>query len=428
MRKYQFYKIVCTSFMLFCMISGQLFSQACTADAPNVEITIESVEILAGCDGDPTLDSTIEPTISIGGQVLTFAPSNSADGGVLGASAIPGVYVLTDADLIDGCSNSTIVGVGAATGTMVALPIEIWEEDGCGSCSFGTGTFCNDDADQQNLGTVNVDITQPTGSFASGCYIFNYSVACPPPCDPIDCSNNVDIMFTSVDASGCDGDITSTVEAAIDINGIVYEFSVDDSGNTTVSTANENCAGTVILPFGVFPAGTSTIPLSGIEVWEEDGCGACSFGTGTFCNDDSDQQTGINHTIDLTQAGGSITGGCFVFNYDIICTSICCLTDAIAGTPLCDGDNAVFNVSFNTSDTPTTYEVYDQTNGVVLGSGMTSPIQVTITGPTTAGTTVDIIVRDPANPACVTTVTQVTLPDCPEVTEDCPIMPGVWSK
>jgi len=427
MRKNQFYKIACF-LVLFCF-THQAFSQACTADAPNVEITIESVEILAGCDGDPVLDGTIEPTISIGGQVLTFAPSNSADGGALGASAIPGVYTLTDADLIDGCSNSTIVGVGAATGTMVSLPIEIWEEDGCGACSFGTGTFCNDDADFQNLGTVNVDITQPTGSFTSGCYIFNYSVACPPACDPIDCSNNVDIMFTSVDASGCDGDaFGGDVEASIMINGTVYEFEVDDTGNTTVSTGNENCAGTVMIGFGVIAAGTSTIPLSGIEVWEEDGCGACSFGTGTFCNDDADQQTGINHTIDLTQAGGSIAGGCFVFNYDIICTSICCLTDATAGTPLCDGDNAVFNVSFNTSDTPTTYEVYDQTNGVVLGSGMTSPIQATVTGPTMAGATIDIIVRDPANAACATTVTQVALPDCPEVTEDCPIMPGVWSK
>jgi len=52
MKKYQFYKIACV-FVLFCFVSHQAFSQACTADAPNVEITIESVEILAGCDGDP---------------------------------------------------------------------------------------------------------------------------------------------------------------------------------------------------------------------------------------------------------------------------------------------------------------------------------------------------------------------------------------
>jgi len=178
-------------------ITENVYAQACTADAPNVEITIESVEILSGCGGDPVLDTTLEPTISINGQVLTFAPSNSADGGALGANAIPGVYTLSDADLIDGCSNSTIVGVGAATGTTVSLPIEIWEEDGCGTCSFGTGSLCNDDEDFQSLGTVNVDITQANGSFASGCYIFNYSVACPPPCDAVNCSNDVQIMFTS---------------------------------------------------------------------------------------------------------------------------------------------------------------------------------------------------------------------------------------
>lgn len=428
MKKYLSLKIALT---ILCFVSiHTAYGQACTPDAPNVEITIESVEILAGCDGDPVLDTSIEPSISIGGQVLAFSPSNSADGGALGASALPGVYTLTNADLVDGCSNSTIVGVGAATGTTVALPIEIWEEDGCGTCSYGTGTFCNDDADYQNLGTINVDITQATGSFTSGCYIFNYSVACPPPCDAANCSNDVSIMFTSVDASGCDGDaFGGDVEASISINGTVYEFEVDDSGNTTVSAANENCAGSSNLGLGVFPAGTTSIPISGIEVWEEDGCGNCSYGTGTFCNDDADYQSGISHTIDLAMAGGSISGGCFTFNYDLICTSLCCLTTATSGTALCDGDNAVFNVSFDTSDTPTTYDVIDNATNAVIGSGMTSPIQVTITGPTTAGTTVDIIVQAQGDASCATQVLQVTLPDCPEPDDtDCTIPSGTWSK
>jgi len=48
--------------MFFCITSYQIFSQ-CTADTPNVEIAIESVEILLGCDGNPTLDGTMKPII-----------------------------------------------------------------------------------------------------------------------------------------------------------------------------------------------------------------------------------------------------------------------------------------------------------------------------------------------------------------------------
>ncbi len=418
-------------FLICCFLSIISVNKAvaqCDANSPNVEVTIESVEILGGCDGDPTLDNTLEPTISINGNVLVFAPSNSADGNALGANAIPGVYVLSDADLVNGCSNSTTVGIGAAGGsTMVPVTIDIWEEDGCGDCEYGTGSLCNDDADLANLGTVNVDITQATGSFASGCYIFNYSVDCPPPCDPTNCSNDVQIIFTSVDAGGCDGDVTSTVEAAIEINGTVYEFSVEDSGNTTVSAANENCAGTETIDFGTIPAGQTSIALGGISVWEEDGCGNCSYGTGSLCNDDADLQTGISHTIDLNQIGGSISGGCFTFNYDIVCTSLCCLSaGATAGTPICAGDDAIFNVSFNDSDTPTTYEVFDQTNGVIIGSGMSSPIAATVVGPTTAGP-ITIVVQSQSDPGgCVTPPIVVTLPECPEA--ECVIPNGTWSK
>lgn len=415
-----------------CCLTLLLFSQysfgQCDANSPNVEVTIESVEILPGCDGDPTLDNTLEPTISINGNVLVLAPSNSADGNALGANAIPGVYNVTDADLANGCTNSTTVAIGAANGsTNVPVSVDIWEEDGCGDCAYGTGSTCNDDADLANLGTVNVDITQPTGSFASGCYIFNYSVDCPPPCDPTNCTNDVSIAFVSVDAAGCDGDVTSTVEASIQINGTTYEFSVDDSGNTTVSASNENCAGTETIPFGTIPAGTTTIPLGGIEIWEEDGCGNCSYGTGSTCDDDADYSSGINHTIDLTQLGGTISGGCFDFNYEITCTSLCCLSaGAVAGLPTCAGDDAIFNVSFNDSDTPTTYEVFDQTNGVVIGSGMSSPIAATVTGPTTAGP-ITIVVQSQSDPGgCVTPPITVTLPECPE--PQCIIPNGVWSK
>ena len=158
-----------------------------------------------------------------------------------------------------------------------------------------------------------------------------------------------------------------------------------------------------------------------------DGCGNCSYGTGGTCNDDADYTGGINHTIDLTTLGGSISNGCFSFNYEITCTSLCCLSaGAVAGVPTCAGDNAIFNVSFNDSDTPITYEVFDQTNGVVIGTGMSSPIAATAVGPTTAGP-ITIIVRDVADPGgCVTPPITVTLPECPE--PQCIIPNGVWSK
>jgi len=428
MKKYA--HLLKSSLLLFLLfgISSIAYGQ-CDANSPNVEITIESVEILAGCDGDPTLDNTLEPSISINGNVLVLAPSNSADGNALGANAIPGVYTVSNSDLVNGCTNSTMVGIGAANGsTMVPVTVDIWEEDGCGDCVYGTGTTCNDDADLANLGTVNVDITQSTGSFASGCYIFNYSVDCPPPCDPVNCTNTVDIVFTSVDAAGCDGDVGSTVEASIQVNGTVYEFDVNDTGNTTVSAANENCAGTETIGFGTIPAGTTSISLTGMEIWEEDGCGNCSYGTGTTCNDDADYQNNINHTIDLTQIGGTISGGCFDFNYEIVCTSLCCLSaGAMAGTATCAGDNAIFNVSFNDSDTPLTYEVFDQTNGMVIGTGMSSPIAATVTGPTTAGP-ISIIVRDQADPnGCVTPPIMVMLPECPMAVAACPMLTSITS-
>lgn len=412
------------SILFFCLsfgISSIAYGQ-CTATSPNVEITIESIEILAGCDGDPTLDTTLEPTISINGSVLEFGPSNSADGDVLGADPNPGTYTVGDGDLSGGCASSATLGIGAAGGsTNVPVNVQIWEEDGCGGCSYGTGSTCNDDADFANLGTVNVDITQPTGSFASGCYIFNYSVDCPPPCDPINCTNDVSIEFTSVDANGCDGDPLTApdLEAAIQINGTVYEFTVNDGGNTLVSTANENCAGDNMISFGTVAAGTSSVNLGTVQVWEEDGCGACSFGTGSTCNDDADFGS-TTHTIDLNQIGGSISAGCFSFNYTTTCTSVCCLSaGAIAGAPFCAGDNALFNVSFNESDTPTTYEVFDQTNGVVIGSGTSSPVLATVTGPTTAGP-IMVVVRDQNDPnGCVTPPLTVNLIDCPEIIPGC---------
>jgi len=59
-REYTF--ILFLILIFFCMTSYQVFSQ-CTADTPNVEITIESVEILPDCDGNPTLDGTMKPII-----------------------------------------------------------------------------------------------------------------------------------------------------------------------------------------------------------------------------------------------------------------------------------------------------------------------------------------------------------------------------
>jgi len=97
---------------------------------------------------------------------------------------------------------------------------------------------------------------------------------------------------------------------------------------------------------------------------------------------------------------------------------VCDITDvSINGN--CSGSSYVVFVSFVTSNGSGTYDVVDVTNGnAILGSGMTSPIIVTLTN-NASTTPFDIIVVDNGNPACnsfSTTINPIncaSFPTCP---------------
>ena len=87
----------------------------------------------------------------------------------------------------------------------------------------------------------------------------------------------------------------------------------------------------------------------------------------------------------------------------------CSITNPAAGTPSCSGNNATFNVTFTQSGGSGSYQVLDGTT--VVGTDTSSPISVTITGPTTSGSKT-LTIRDANNTSCSNTV-NVTLPTCP---------------
>ena len=91
------------------------------------------------------------------------------------------------------------------------------------------------------------------------------------------------------------------------------------------------------------------------------------------------------------------------------CPPPCSITNPAAGTPSCSGNNATLNVTFTPNNGSGSYQVLDGTT--VVGTGTSSPIAVTITGPTTSGSKT-LTIRDVNNTSCSNTV-NVTLPTCP---------------
>ncbi len=89
---------------------------------------------------------------------------------------------------------------------------------------------------------------------------------------------------------------------------------------------------------------------------------------------------------------------------------VCSITGLSTSTPVCNGNNATFMVTFTTTGTANsgTIEVLDGT--AVVGSGLASPISVTIDGPTSASTKT-LTVRYQNNTSCSGTV-NVAIPTC----------------
>ena len=89
----------------------------------------------------------------------------------------------------------------------------------------------------------------------------------------------------------------------------------------------------------------------------------------------------------------------------------CSITGLSASVAVCSGDNATFNMTFTPANGSGTYEVVNAANTVV-GSGSSSPIAVTVSGPTSAGNQ-NFRVRDAAENSCISSAIAVNLPQCP---------------
>ncbi|MEM1328197.1 MAG: lamin tail domain-containing protein [Bacteroidota bacterium] len=89
-----------------------------------------------------------------------------------------------------------------------------------------------------------------------------------------------------------------------------------------------------------------------------------------------------------------------------------CIADATISDAGCIGADYVFQVSFTaTVATIGGFEVFDVTNNMVIGSGMTSPITVSLMN-NTSNTPFDIIVRDASNAMCTSEILTVTPENC----------------
>lgn len=318
-----------------CCLTLLLFSQysfgQCDANSPNVELTITSIDITAACAGDPPLNSAIEPSISINGTIITFQPAGSANDCTICTSSdvVPGNYPVTNADIIDGCSPSTTISLGAAGGsTMIPVTVEAWEEDSS-PCMFDpTGINADDDIFANT--TFMVDITQPTGSFVTGCYTYNYSIACPEPCEVSACKE-VQICITGVAVTEGDG-ILSDPDPAITIGGNTYLWDNGipsaDGSIYPLGNADATCtAGPACVTFITDMAATNATTLMGVQAWEEDfDCGSSCTpdpDCGLFGDDDDNVTAVSNVAITNVNIDGTFLVGDYEWQYEVTsCTQL----------------------------------------------------------------------------------------------------------
>ena len=90
---------------------------------------------------------------------------------------------------------------------------------------------------------------------------------------------------------------------------------------------------------------------------------------------------------------------------------VCSISGISASSITCSGDNATASISFTAANGSGTIEVLD--GSTVIGSGESSPISVTISGPTTVGSKT-LTVRYANDTACSGSAS-VSIPTCPQV-------------
>ena len=88
----------------------------------------------------------------------------------------------------------------------------------------------------------------------------------------------------------------------------------------------------------------------------------------------------------------------------------CEITNAAIQNAGCQGEDYVFEVTFDASNSSGSFDVFDVTNNMVLASGMASPIEVTLTN-NTSTPTFNIIVRDASDNTCASEEVEVTPED-----------------
>ncbi len=347
---------------LFVGFQIEAMGQCAAGDTPQVLIT--SIGVTSACDGDPPLQNSMEPTLSIGGTVVEYNAPGSCNEGVLGCDAVAGVW---PAFVSGNCSGASSFSLSAWDGVNpVCATVESWEEDGCGACSYGTGSFCNDDANHFGPSNVCFDPAVGTGSFGADCFTWNYIVGCPtaPVYSGCGCSNCPQPLpdganenfFINISDSGTDG--STTDDCGEMLTGINLNFDHTYLGDLQISVTSP-CGGTAILMGPIdFTGGGGTYDLDFADFypqWVNAGQGSttgtyspysgtiaglnCTNNCGTWTLnvlDNQDIDTG--NFIDFQIAFGDADGDNAV---ELSCNSDpTCLgnADFVASTDICDGD------------------------------------------------------------------------------------------
>lgn len=438
--------LICAACLLLTIFSNNIFAQACDAMSTNVELTITSIDITGACNGDPPFNTSIEPSISINGQVFTFQPAGSADNGITGSNVNAGNYPVTNGDLIDGCSSSTTLSIGGANGaTMVPVTVEAWEED-AGVCTLDSGGINSDD-DINTATTLMVDITQATGSFTLGCYTYNYGIACPAPCEANACKE-IQICITGAALNEGDG-ILGNADPTLTIGGNTYQWdnAIDPDGTIQpLGDADATCdgPGPACVTFTTDMNNLNGTTLMGVQAWEEDfDCGSnCTADTGCgFFGDDDDNIVGpSNIALSGVNQDGTFMIGDYTWQYEITsCVQLIELADAGLVISACDDagteDDADDTYTFDLNP-----NIIENVAGS-LGANYTitaapGPAPATTMGNYGAATTFGpLLIADGAQTitvadasGCLTFDVLVSPPAACSMVIDCTIPSGTWSK
>ncbi len=264
------------------------------------------------------------------------------------------------------------------------------------TCAGGFGNNCNkifvffddpcnqvpDNLDANCNGTLGIG-----GHFAGGSHTDLCGDTWQTACNPFFVMNNFGPCLPSTVSQ--DDYIAVLVHEMLHSMGVGHHY---DATAFTTTAAGDN------------PCGTGAITHDGSE--------CTGVMNPVLCNSPA-PSSGNNYSI------SSLDNACTDWMYNITSATTCAITNVTESTaPVCNGDNAEFEICFDVTDGSGAYDievggqvVVDAAAGATTGTNIC--VAVSVPGPTAAGA-VTVNVRDDAEFSCLdNTNLQVTLPQCP---------------